>query len=524
MRRTIKNFEDYSIDENGVVYDINDNIVKTFINPCNYVCVDLNGYKQTVAYIMAKTWLKNDKNDLLVGYKDGNYNNLNVDNLYWYFKEPEKIEKTILMVNMEGEIVDSFEDGEEAAKELNLKLSTIFFKCGFWNNNRTLTDGCFLFFEEDFNEELLNKRIKILNDIEEEKKRKREAIKEKKYKKAQSYKKYSEYQVRQPKTKAKNIIEFNSNGDIVNEYEGFYKCLDLLKISYPKLKRIMEVTFTYNGNYFLYKKDFERIENIKLFIDKVEELKTEKEEQKQLSKQIRKEIKPKKQRTLTEEQKQRKEVRQKLQEEKQKRIEDNNIMQFDYNGNLLNTYKNYRQASLYLDITDITIKAIVTGKAQQRIDYFLIYKKDYNEETIKEKINKAKENKKEDSSIMCFDYNGKLIKVYNTAVETSEELNTTDVTIQMICKGKLKQRKECYLIYSKDYDEETILDKINNADKVIDKRVVKIDGNGEVKIYNSAVAAAKELGFTQTTISNICYGKMKQRDDYKLMFAEYYKP
>lgn len=174
-----------------------------------------------------------------------------------------------------------------------------------------------------------------------------------------------------------------------------------------------------------------------------------------------------------------------------------------------------------LDLTDVTVASICKGKSPQRKEYYLILRKDYNEGTIKDKLNNA--DTKEDTAVMMFDYNGNLIKEFNTAVEAANELNTTDVTIHNICHNVSKQRKEYYLIYSKEYDEETISDKINNADKVIDKRVVKTDYNGNIiRLYDTATEAAKDCGYSVVTIAKICTGKMKQREDYYLLYNEYY--
>ena len=74
-QRTITKFPDYTITENGVIYDSNNKRVKTFINAAGHVSAVLNNWIVTVAYIVANTYLENDYY-MCVGFKDNDKTNI----------------------------------------------------------------------------------------------------------------------------------------------------------------------------------------------------------------------------------------------------------------------------------------------------------------------------------------------------------------------------------------------------------------------------------------------------------------
>lgn len=272
-RKVIRNFENYTIDEFGVIYDNDNNAVKTFINPCNYVSVVLDGKILTVAYIMAKTWL-NDSG-LCVGYRDGNYNNLHYSNLYWYAEEINRL----ILVDTDGEMKEVFTDIFEANEKLNLTIGSIKQKARF-SNKILINNTYFIFWENEYNEEVFNKRLAEYKSIKIEIENKRlikqkareEKLKRMVAKQAEKAARQTTIQTPKPiiKTTSKAIIEFDSNGNIIKEYDCFYICMEKLHIGYKRLKRIMEVTGKYNNHYFLYKNIFEKISDIDELIRKVD--------------------------------------------------------------------------------------------------------------------------------------------------------------------------------------------------------------------------------------------------------------
>ena len=81
-KKEIKQCNGYYITTDGKIYDSENNQLKTFKNPIGYECVEINEMYYTVAYLVARAFIDN-QGCMLVGYKDGDITNINVDNLYW---------------------------------------------------------------------------------------------------------------------------------------------------------------------------------------------------------------------------------------------------------------------------------------------------------------------------------------------------------------------------------------------------------------------------------------------------------
>ena len=124
-QRTITKFPDYTITENGVIYDSNNKRVKTFINAAGHVSAVLNNRIVTVAYIVANTYLKND-NYMCVGFKDNDKTNIKASNLYWYYEGEEELqqshfehiyfnkEKYVGLIDINGNVVRKYICAEDA--------------------------------------------------------------------------------------------------------------------------------------------------------------------------------------------------------------------------------------------------------------------------------------------------------------------------------------------------------------------------------------------------------------------------
>ena len=124
-QRTITKFPDYTITENGVIYDSNNKRVKTFINAAGHVSAVLNNRIVTVAYIVANTYLEND-NYMCVGFKDNDKTNIKASNLYWYYEGEEELqqshfehiyfnkEKYVGLIDANGNIVRKYICAEDA--------------------------------------------------------------------------------------------------------------------------------------------------------------------------------------------------------------------------------------------------------------------------------------------------------------------------------------------------------------------------------------------------------------------------
>ena len=125
-KKEIKQCKCYYITEDGKIYDSENNQLKTFKNPIGYECVEINEMYYTVAYLVARAFIKND-GCMLVGYKDGDINNINVDNLYWYYagELDSGEDKVLYELNENGEIIKEYESLKATVKGAHVSLSTL---------------------------------------------------------------------------------------------------------------------------------------------------------------------------------------------------------------------------------------------------------------------------------------------------------------------------------------------------------------------------------------------------------------
>lgn len=125
-KKEIKQCKGYYITDDGKIYDSENNQLKTFKNPIGYETVEINEMYYTVAYLVARAFIEN-QGCMLVGYKDGDINNINVDNLYWYYQgELDSGEdKALYELNEQGEIIKEYETLKAATKGAHVSLSTL---------------------------------------------------------------------------------------------------------------------------------------------------------------------------------------------------------------------------------------------------------------------------------------------------------------------------------------------------------------------------------------------------------------
>ena len=125
-KKEIKQCKGYYITDDGKIYDSNNERVKTFKNTIGYETVEINEMYYTVAYLVARAFIKND-GCMLVGFKDGDITNVCVDNLYWYYQgELDSGEdKALYELNEQGEIINEYESLKETVKGAHVSLSTL---------------------------------------------------------------------------------------------------------------------------------------------------------------------------------------------------------------------------------------------------------------------------------------------------------------------------------------------------------------------------------------------------------------
>ena len=125
-KKEIKQCKGYYITTDGKIYDSENNQLKTFKNTIGYECVEINEMYYTVAYLVARAFIKND-GCMLVGFKDGDINNINVDNLYWYYagELDSGEDKVLYELNENGEIIKEYESLKATVKGAHVSLSTL---------------------------------------------------------------------------------------------------------------------------------------------------------------------------------------------------------------------------------------------------------------------------------------------------------------------------------------------------------------------------------------------------------------
>lgn len=125
-KKEIKQCKGYYITTDGKIYDSENNQLKTFKNPIGYECVEINEMYYTVAYLVARAFIEN-QGCMLVGYKDGDINNINVDNLYWYYagELDSGDDKKLYELNDKGEIIKEYESLKATVKGAHVSLSTL---------------------------------------------------------------------------------------------------------------------------------------------------------------------------------------------------------------------------------------------------------------------------------------------------------------------------------------------------------------------------------------------------------------
>lgn len=134
----IKGFENYQINENGVVINTDTGKVKSpFVNKSNgYLCVDLykdnKSHKKTIHRLIAEAFIPNPENKPTVDHKNGNRLDNSIDNLRWatYSEQNSRFNtvgvrsEKILVVHESGETM-TFEKIGDAAEYFNCSLGNI---------------------------------------------------------------------------------------------------------------------------------------------------------------------------------------------------------------------------------------------------------------------------------------------------------------------------------------------------------------------------------------------------------------
>lgn len=208
------------------------------------------------------------------------------------------------------------------------------------------------------------------------------------------------------------------------------------------------------------------------------------------------------------------------------------ILQYDFNKNLIKTFKSFAEAARYNNLTSSNIFCSVHKKNKVHDKYFFIYEEEKNNlDDIIIQINTDK--RCQGKKIMQFNLKGELLKTYISAAEAARDngLKSSTGIIQM-CEEANSIIKTCansIFLYEENYTEEKLkilVEKANIPKKYNPKKtkVKQYDKNNNfLKTFNSLTEATEELGMDKRCVANIsacCRGKQKTAYGYIWKYAD----
>lgn len=325
--------EDYTVTNDGKIYDKEGIEVDTFINSCGYVAAVLNGYIVTVAYIVAKLYVSNPNGCICITYKDGDYTNIKADNLEWYYegeeegkdrsrsndnvvkenKAPTK-KGVVLQIDIDGKIIATYKNTEDVAKHIGNTQTAISNNCRKKTLNRKTKT--FFVYKFEYSDELVKQMVDT----------------------------YKQQQCKKPAPNKKRIFKIDYNTfEILEIFDGIGEAAEKLNRTYSKINNVLQgLTMQLEECFLIREKEY----NTKTIKAKVENTK--------------------------------------------QKVENSNILMFDNNANLLKQFYSMNDAVNELGYSYTTINRILTGELKQRNEFYLIRKGNYNVDTIIEEIANAK--------------------------------------------------------------------------------------------------------------------------------------
>lgn len=166
----IKKHPNYIISTDGRVWDKKNNReVEYFTNPSGRKSTYLDGVYFPIDLLMGITFIR-EQEGYLLRFKDGDINNLNIDNLYWFLPEFEKtindngneIKIPIFTIGEDGEIMEDFETISEASNFFEIHQTSITYSLKNKTFNKAI-DG-YVCKQEDYDIDFIDY---VLNDVQE---------------------------------------------------------------------------------------------------------------------------------------------------------------------------------------------------------------------------------------------------------------------------------------------------------------------------------------------------------------------
>lgn len=501
MKKQLKKFPNYYITDNGVIYDENNEVVNTFKNPIGYVSAVLNDRIVTVAYLVANTFISNDDKCILVGYKDHDFNNLNADNLYWYYQGEYEDKTQETEANREKRKEKEIGDGYFKIDRDNNILDTytgiidIKKKTGKWVNvhiyNKSfVTDlNCYFVSQNDYYES--DNIAAELNELNEKVKSRKAILK-------------LDY-------KGNILSEFNSTTEVARENKMALKTLSRILDGEARQRKdyylIPKKDYSINTIQFRLDNELKRIENEKIKREqKKEEKRIEKEKENRINERLMNRLKKQQEKERQKEEKrieqeqreaerrirqEQKEAERQIQKERRDadkqrgkeatRIEKENRIK----ERLANKLKKQREAE--------NIREQREADKQRR--------KEQREEERRIRQEQKKATRKKGRPIQQYTLDNVLVKTYNSIREIEEETGFKRTNIYNNLCGDSQMAfnyKWCYL------GETSRKNKVK-------KCILQYDLEGNlIKEYETINEAVEETGIKYMTIYTNLQGRTKQ--------------
>jgi hypothetical protein len=191
------------------------------------------------------------------------------------------------------------------------------------------------------------------------------------------------------------------------------------------------------------------------------------------------------------------------------------IILFDKNMNKIKDFNSINSASRELNISSKRISNCCNKKINTFDDYIFLFKDEYENENENVFLlpNKQK-------SIIQFDLNFNIIKVFDSCSSASEELNINKTLINDCCNKKQQTSKGFIFMYTNEYNPSV---KYNLTIKTKAKEIVQLDLNmNKIQSFSSIIKAASELNLCDSSISLCCKGKRQTAGGFKFMYIDDY--
>lgn len=179
------------------------------------------------------------------------------------------------------------------------------------------------------------------------------------------------------------------------------------------------------------------------------------------------------------------------------------ICQYDFNGNLLNTFYTVKEAQIYLsenyNLKGLNIYNCAYGTATSADGYIWRFKDDsFDKYHIPKQIKRV-----EQHDLLT----GELINIFTDCVEASKRTNCNKSGINSCCNGRFKQCGGYTWCFENEYKPLKIRQK--------EKSVNRYDlNNNYIDSYNSIIEASKALNINRNLIGAVCNNKKTQAGGY----------